>query len=48
MCILLIVDEVLNAPMGLLAPTHSRAGTGYTIMLCVFSVSTPSVEVLTS
>ena len=44
MCILLIVEEVLNAPMGLLAPTHSRAGVGYTLMLWVILTRLPLIE----
>jgi hypothetical protein len=42
MCILFIVEEFLNAPMGLLAPTHSRAGSGYTIMFLAVSTMNTS------
>lgn len=35
LCLMLIGDETFNVRMGLFAPQWSRAGIGYTIMLCV-------------
>ena len=35
LCLMLILDELVNVRVGLFAPQWNRAGHGYTIMLCV-------------
>ena len=47
LCVMLIIDETLNIRFGLFSPQWTRAGNGWTIMLCVDYCATFSVLSLT-